>query len=241
MHTCINGSRYSHFSRIVFLLLAATLLFIGCSDDDGGGSTIITYYQDSDGDYYGNPDVFVKVASAEERPDDYVRNGTDCDDTNENIHSCCFDGERFTDMGDGTIRDNQSGLIWLKNAGAFLEIAWEDAKEAAATLSSGEYGLTDNSVDGDWRLPTREEWEDFMCLDFPVAIGERSYALVNAASDGQWEEGDAFTEVQRHYYWACDEYDEVKAWTAFMGRGGTYPSFKSYTKYYNAWPVREGN
>lgn len=239
MYKNLNESRCSHFFSIVFLFLAAALLFTGCSDSDGdGGSALRTYYQDSDEDGYGNPEVSVVSDS---RPDTYVLDNTDCDDTNQNIHSCCFDGDRFTDMGDGTVRDNQSGLFWLKNAGAFLEIAWEDAKEAAATLSSGEQGLTDNSVEGDWRLPTREEWEAFMCLDFPVDVGEKSYALVNAASDGQWEEGDAFTGVIRYYYWASEEYSAEKAWTAFMGRGGTYPSFKHYTKHYNAWPVRDGN
>ena len=198
-----------------------------------------TYYQDSDGDWYGNPEVSMVSDS---RPDEYVLDNTDCDDTNVNIHSCCFEGERFTDMGDGTVRDNQSGLFWLKNRRCVPGNCLGGCQGSAATLSSGEQGLTDNSVDGDWRLPTREEWEAFMCLDFPVDIAENGYALVNAASDGQWEEGDAFNNVLRYYYWASDEYDEIKAWTAFMSRGGTYPSFKTYdSRYYNAWPVRDGN
>ena len=31
---------------------------------------------------------------------------------------------RFTDNGDGTVADNQTGLIWLKNANCFGQRAW---------------------------------------------------------------------------------------------------------------------
>ncbi len=70
--------------------------------------------------------------------------------------------DRFTDMGDGTIRDNASGLIWLTDAScSSLEgtdgvgrANWNDANSAAAALTDGTCGLTDLSVAGDWRLPT---------------------------------------------------------------------------------------
>ncbi len=65
--------------------------------------------------------------------------------------------ERFTDNGDGTIRDERTGLIWLKNADCFGRNSWHEAKTSVAGLNSGECGLSDSSVEGDWRLPAKEE------------------------------------------------------------------------------------
>ena len=66
---------------------------------------------------------------------------------------------RFTDMGDGTIRDNETGLIWLKNASCSElpgtdtsgRADWDTATAAAAGLENGTCGLTDGSAAGDWR------------------------------------------------------------------------------------------
>src|SRR3990172_11829724 len=44
---------------------------------------------------------------------------------------------RFTDNGNGTIRDRLTKLIWLKDANAFGASTWEQALSAATTLSSG--------------------------------------------------------------------------------------------------------
>lgn len=96
---------------------------------------------------------------------------------------------RFVDLGDGTVRDADTGLLWLKNANAFASMTWEDAMVAAANLSSGVHGLTDGSVDGDWRLPTQAEW---------IALADASYsnpALCNAMGTGQWAQNDAFLNV----------------------------------------------
>ncbi|WP_298136285.1 MopE-related protein [Flavobacterium sp.] len=53
-----------------------------------------TYYQDSDNDGYGNPNV--NLQSCEGAPSGYVTLGTDCDDTNNLIHpnavDVCYDG-----------------------------------------------------------------------------------------------------------------------------------------------------
>jgi len=66
---------------------------------------------------------------------------------------------RYVDCGNGTVTDTVTGLIWLKRADCFPESNWKAALQAAATLKTGDCGLTDGSSAGDWRLPTRTEWE----------------------------------------------------------------------------------
>ncbi|RKZ74987.1 MAG: hypothetical protein DRQ57_09055 [Gammaproteobacteria bacterium] len=44
---------------------------------------------------------------------------------------------RYTDNGNGTVTDNRSGLIWLKNANCFERQNWETAMQSAANLANG--------------------------------------------------------------------------------------------------------
>jgi hypothetical protein len=68
---------------------------------------------------------------------------------------------RFTDNLNGTVTDNLTGLIWLKNANCFpgsgVGIPWQAALDAANALASGSCELSDGSVAGDWRLPNGNE------------------------------------------------------------------------------------
>ena len=138
-------------------------------------------------------------------------------------------------MGDGTILDNDTGLLWLKNANAFGTMDWDSAMYEASMLSSGEHGLSDDSGDGDWRLPTREEWVAFYSTVYD------NPALVNTVGDAQWSEGDAFTEVQSGYYWSSTEpeHDSSYAWFLRMYYGTMGYSLKGY--YNDVWPVRSDN
>ncbi|OAD19361.1 thrombospondin type 3 repeat-containing OmpA/MotB protein [Candidatus Thiomargarita nelsonii] len=61
---------------------------------------------------------------------------------------------RYSDNGDGTVTDNRSGLIWLKNANCFGKQKLKIAMQSAANLADGQCGLRDGSRRGDWRLPT---------------------------------------------------------------------------------------
>ena len=72
----------------------------------------------------------------------------------------CFDDfNRYVDCGNGTVTDTVTGLIWLKNAACLpAQNSWTVANQAAAGLQNGDCGLTDNSLPGDWRLPTKDEW-----------------------------------------------------------------------------------
>ena len=64
---------------------------------------------------------------------------------------------RFTDNGNGTVTDNLTGLIWLKDAKCFQGQGWCDALIASNNLAHGQCGLSDGSSPGDWRLPNISE------------------------------------------------------------------------------------
>ena len=74
---------------------------------------------------------------------------------------------RLIDNGNGTVKDNLTGLIWLKiaNCPYFFsgdpagsnEREWTAALTAAVSLGDGYCGLTDGSAPTDWRLPNVKE------------------------------------------------------------------------------------
>ena len=67
--------------------------------------------------------------------------------------------QRFTDNGDGTVTDNKTGMIWLKDANCFGYKDWLAAMYLAERLKNGQCGLRDGSVVGQWRLPSKDEWK----------------------------------------------------------------------------------
>lgn len=83
----------------------------------------------------------------------------------------CFDDVgRFVVCGDGSVKDNLTGLVWLEDANCLGGgRIWPDAGIWAAQLADGQCGLTDGSFAGDWRLPTEVEWQAI--LDQSLANG----------------------------------------------------------------------
>ena len=102
---------------------------------------------------------------------------------------------RFTDNDDGTVTDNLTGLIWLKDAscsdlaGTDYDGAgsWTTALSAANSLANGMCGLTDGSSAGDWRLPNVQE------LLSLIDYGRNSPSL---------PVDHPFTGVQPSYHWS---------------------------------------
>jgi Protein of unknown function (DUF1566) len=109
---------------------------------------------------------------------------------------------RFTDRHDGTVEDNLTGLIWLKNATCttISPADWVTALSSANALAHGQCGLADKSKPGDWRLPNVKELHSL--LDF-AWFGP---ALSNAAGTAQWSDEDAFTGVAGTEYWSSTTY-----------------------------------
>lgn len=79
---------------------------------------------------------------------------------------------RFTNNGNGTARDNLTGLIWLVEGNCTIfytgdgtgknKRSWSAALSAANRLAHGHCGLIDGSVAGDWRLPNIKELQSLV-------------------------------------------------------------------------------
>ena len=129
---------------------------------------------------------------------------TECWDTDGNSRPCAGTGEdgelqagvtwpspRFTDNGDGTVTDNLTGLIWLKDANCPAETkTWQEALDwvknplnSGGTACSGYVAGTFT----DWRLPNIKE------LLSLIDYGEFAPAL---------PPGHPFTNVQSSRYWS---------------------------------------
>ena len=75
------------------------------------------------------------------------------------LHGVAFGAFNFIDNGDGTVTDARTGLFWLKNVNPGGLMTFDEAVAYCSTLASGIAGLTDGSIAGQWRLPTKEELE----------------------------------------------------------------------------------
>ena len=142
---------------------------------------------------------------------------------------------RFTDNNNGTVTDNLTGLIWLKNANCFGTKNWSDALNAANTLAAGNCGLTDGSTAGQWRLPNVKELQSL--IDFAYS----NPALSNAAGTAKWVEGDPFTDVHLTFYWSSTTSAGITtgfAWFVYLSGGNVNGGDKTSSQY--VWPVRGG-
>jgi hypothetical protein len=142
---------------------------------------------------------------------------------------------RFTDNSNGTVTDNLTGLVWLKNANAFGGRNWTNALTDCATLNSGEAGLSDGSVEGDWRLPNVQEMQSL------VDYRRLNPALCNTAGTGQWTSGDPFTGVQSGIYWSSSTHAGLtnNAWYVLLDGGGVNIANKGDVSGRYLWPVRD--
>ena len=134
---------------------------------------------------------------------------------------------RFTDNSDGTVTDNLTGLIWVKNSNCFGARPWEEALSDCNGLSAGWCGLTDGSNPGDWRLPNYKEL-------FSLVDAEH----INPALPS----GHPFTNVQSSYYWSSTThtFDTYFAWYVFFEVGIVdFDDKDGYALY--VWPVRGGH
>ena len=140
---------------------------------------------------------------------------------------------RFTDNVNGTVTDNLTGLIWLKNANCWgAPVNWATALAKANGLANGQCSLTDGSTAGQWRLPNVRELQSL------IHYGYNFPPLPNTAGTGKWTPGNPFLNVQYNYYWTSTTYapSATYAWRVHLYDGFVSGSGKSGTGY--AWAVR---
>jgi len=143
---------------------------------------------------------------------------------------------RFTDNEDGTVTDNLTGLIWLKNANCFGYRNWWEAIADCNALANGQCGLADGSSGGEWRLPNLFELQSLLDMRYYHP------ALPNTAGTGQWTLGNPFTHlIVDDYYWSSTTtpYEPTYAWYMYMGTGLVHDFEKGDVHY--VWPVRGGH
>jgi hypothetical protein len=162
---------------------------------------------------------------------------TGCSDVNGTAIDCAGTGQdgefqkgvtvspRFTDNADGTVTDNLTGLIWLKNTSCFGAQSWTTALSDATTLASGACGLTDGSAVGDWRMPNIKELQSL------IDYGQGALML---------PVGHPFSGVQSAVYWSSTTHVGFLqiAWVVHLG-GGFVNGANKVNAFY-AWPVRGG-
>jgi hypothetical protein len=136
---------------------------------------------------------------------------------------------RFTDNLDGTVTDNLTGLMWMKDANAGSDCDGPDtgteiwaaalASAAACNAGTGYAGYTD------WRLPNVREIQSLI-----------DYERISPALPS----GHPFTSVLTNatYYTSTTYRFDLRAWAVGLADGYLYAVTKNNPAY--VWPVRGG-
>jgi hypothetical protein len=135
---------------------------------------------------------------------------------------------RFTDNGDGTMTDNLTGLMWLKDGGC-IKGKWNHVLGADADfdIDPSEYSCEKYAANyTDWRLPNVKELESL--VNYGVATPE------------SWLNSEGFVNVNFSYYWSSTTYqgNAKQAWMLDMRKARRMLKGKGYTSF--ALPVRGG-
>ncbi len=169
-----------------------------------------------------------------------VRNCAGTGEDGEKLAGISWPNPRFTNNGNGTVTDNLTGLMWLRDANCIAtqypafdtdningdgNVAWQNALDFVAGINNGTYpncraGYTD------WRLSNRKEMHSL--TDF--SQGEPALPT-----------GHPFANVLAVYYWSSTSYatDRTFAWSGTPSSVGFLPG-RNKTNDSAVWPVRGG-
>jgi hypothetical protein len=156
---------------------------------------------------------------------------------------------RFTDNEDGTVTDNLTGLIWLKNANCMNtyypsfdndgivrdgRVTWRHAIDFVAGINSGAYQDC-GAGHSDWRLPSIRDLQSLIHYGFFNAP-----PLPDTAGLGQWSEGDPFYNVQDREYWSSTTFMPTSYFAWYVNlRGGQVHIYDKRINFNYVWPVRD--
>jgi hypothetical protein len=141
---------------------------------------------------------------------------------------------RFTDHEDGTVTDNLTGLMWLKDADCFGMLNWPTALQTVNQFnldptSFGCHELT--ATYGDWRLPNRKEYPSL--IDHSVY----PYGFV-----GRLPLDHPFENLSGYNYWTSTTVEATtganKSSAYSFNLGQAIVSSNKWTYYHSVWPVR---
>ncbi|MFC1602207.1 DUF1566 domain-containing protein [Pseudomonadota bacterium] len=149
---------------------------------------------------------------------------------------------RFTDNNDGTITDNLTKLIWLKdatcselpNSDSEGRANWEVALTSASMLANGMCGLSDGSQQGDWHLPNIAELQSLISFEHFLP------AIPNTLGTAKWSNGDPFVGVSTRNYFSSTTVSNSfgNAWMVYLHYGVS--SLVNKDKAHFIWPVKGG-
>jgi len=148
----------------------------------------------------------------------------------------------FTDNGDGTVTDNLTGLVWLKNADCFGWIWWDAALTACNNLATGTCGLTDFSSAGVWRLPNINELRSLLDPSLPSPYLPAGHPFTNVRTgdifeDSYWSSTVVTGSLPIAYGWLVS-IKEACIWEVLLDKND--PENSSFIGFH-VWPVRSGN
>lgn len=227
------NSIFHSLCALIFLLFLVVAITVSCGGGGGGGG---------DGAPTGGGDGVPTGGGGGSSPTsvNLPRTGqTACFNSNGALITCTNTGQdgelrkgvawpspRFSANINGTVIDNLTGLIWLKNADCFSTRTWAQALTDANSLGNGSCDLNDGSSAGDWRLPNRKELRSLI-----------NYSQENTAS---WLNTQGFSNVRADFYWSSstDASNPTYAWRVFMFDDSVDVFSKANTYY--VWPVRTG-
>ena len=193
-------------------------------DDNVDGSDLVIFVEHFGRNQYNDP-CPPDGPSPVEKTNQIISYATG--DDGEHQSGIPFPEPRFVDNEDGTVRDNLTGLTWVKNANCFGQKTWSEALSDCIGLGDGQCGLTDGSQAGGWRLPSVKELQSL------VDYGNNSPAL---------PAGHFFTNIDSlNLYWSSTTLNGSAAhvWCVGMIGGNVFSVGKG--EYGYVWPVRGGH